>query len=93
MQTDFETLHVERTDDNILIVALDRPEVANAKNTKMGIEQKGIFESLYVDTEGVRCVVLTGRGKVFYTGLGHPDDFQEPAFRQLLVNAIQWAVD
>jgi enoyl-CoA hydratase len=68
MQTDFETLHVERTDDDILIVTLDRPDVANAKNTKMGIEQKGIFESLYVDTEGVRCVVLTGRGKVFCAG-------------------------
>jgi nicotinamidase-related amidase/type 1 glutamine amidotransferase len=33
-----------------------------------------------------------GRGKVFYSGLGHPDDFKEPAFRQLLVNAIQWAI-
>ncbi|MBX3176982.1 MAG: hypothetical protein KF886_06470 [Candidatus Hydrogenedentes bacterium] len=33
-----------------------------------------------------------GRGKVFYTRLGYPDDFQEPAFRQLLVNAIDWAL-
>ncbi len=33
-----------------------------------------------------------GRGKVLYTGLGHPDDFKVPAFRQLLVNAIHWAV-
>lgn len=31
-------------------------------------------------------------GKVFYTALGHPDDFQVPAFRQLLVNAIRWTV-
>jgi len=34
-----------------------------------------------------------GRGKVFYSSLGHPDDFNQPAFRQLLVNAIKWALD
>ncbi len=32
------------------------------------------------------------RGKVFYTGLGHPDDFKQPAFRKLLANAIQWSM-
>jgi enoyl-CoA hydratase/carnithine racemase len=68
MRTDFETLHVERVGDHILIVTLDRPEVANAKNTKMGVEQKELFEGLYVDSEDVRCVVLTGRGKVFCAG-------------------------
>lgn len=34
-----------------------------------------------------------GEAKIFYSGLGHPDDFQEPPFRQLLVNAVFWAVD
>lgn len=33
-----------------------------------------------------------GRSRIFYTGLGHPDDFRDPAFRQLLVNAIRWAL-
>jgi rhodanese-related sulfurtransferase len=32
-------------------------------------------------------------GRVFYTSLGHPKDFANPAFRQLLVNAIFWALD
>jgi len=32
-------------------------------------------------------------GRVVYTGLGHPDDFQDPQFRRLLVNAIFWAMD
>jgi len=69
MRTDFETLHVERVDDHILIVMYDRPEVANAKNTQMGLDQKEVFESLYVDTEGLRCVILTGRGeKAFCAG-------------------------
>ena len=62
MRTDYETLNVERAGDHILIVMYDRPEVANAKNTLMGMEQKELFESLYVDTEDVRVVILTGRG-------------------------------
>ena len=69
LRTDYETYAVERIDDHILMVIMDRPEVANAKNTKMGLEQKEIFESLYTDTEGVRCVMLTGRGdKAFCAG-------------------------
>ena len=68
MRDDFETLHVERVDDHILVVTLDRPEVANAKNTAMGLEHKELYEGLYRDTEEVRCVVMTGRGKVFCAG-------------------------
>jgi type 1 glutamine amidotransferase len=29
-------------------------------------------------------------GWSFYTSLGHPDDFANPAFRRLLANAIRW---
>jgi enoyl-CoA hydratase/carnithine racemase len=47
----------------------DRPEVANAKNTLMGVEQKHIFEELYADQGDIRCVILTGRGeKAFSAG-------------------------
>ena len=31
--------------------------------------------------------------RVVYTGLGHPDDFQDPQGRRLLVNTIFWAMD
>ena len=30
-------------------------------------------------------------GRVFYTSLGHPREFRQPAFQQLLVNAVRWA--
>jgi type 1 glutamine amidotransferase len=30
-------------------------------------------------------------GRVFYTALGHPRDFQEDSFRHLLTNALFWA--
>jgi len=69
MRMDYETYHLELVDDHILIVTMDRPEVMNAKNTLMGIECKEIFEALYQDTEGVRVVILTGRGdKAFSAG-------------------------
>ena len=31
--------------------------------------------------------------RVFYTSLGHVDDFANPPFRRLLVNAVFWAMD
>ncbi len=31
--------------------------------------------------------------RIFYTSLGHPDDFKNPAFRRLLVHGIQWALN
>lgn len=31
--------------------------------------------------------------RVFYTSLGHPKDFEDEAFRHLLINAIQWALN
>ena len=69
MQTNYETLHLEIVEDQILIVMYDRPEVRNAKNTQMGIDQRDLFESLYIDTEGLRVIVLTGRGdKAFSAG-------------------------
>jgi type 1 glutamine amidotransferase len=32
------------------------------------------------------------QARVFYTSLGHPDDFKEAAFRKLLLNGIAWAL-
>jgi nicotinamidase-related amidase/type 1 glutamine amidotransferase len=31
-------------------------------------------------------------GRVFYTSLGHPNDFENPAFRKLLLNGICWTL-
>jgi nicotinamidase-related amidase/type 1 glutamine amidotransferase len=33
-----------------------------------------------------------GQARVFYTSLGHADDFAEPAFRRLLLNGILWGL-
>ena len=34
----------------------------------------------------------TKRARVFYTSLGHPDDFKNAEFRRLLANAIAWGM-
>jgi len=31
--------------------------------------------------------------RIFYTSLGHPDDFQNPHFRRMLINAVFWAMN
>ncbi len=31
--------------------------------------------------------------RVFYSQLGHPEDFKQPQFRRLLVNAVFWALE
>ena len=43
-------------------------------------------------TEPVAWTRTYHGGRVFYTSLGHPDDFDQPPFRTLLVNAIYWAM-
>ena len=69
MRMEYETLHVERIDDHILVVMFDRPEVRNARNTQMALDQMEVMRSLYVDTDGIRCVILTARGdKAFSAG-------------------------
>lgn len=68
MRMDYETIALERIDKHILLYTMNRPEVMNAKNTKMGVEQKEIFEELYVRQHDLRCVVITGRGKAFSAG-------------------------
>jgi hypothetical protein len=32
------------------------------------------------------------KAKIFYTSLGHIEDFEKPAFKQLLINAVKWGL-
>jgi enoyl-CoA hydratase/carnithine racemase len=69
MRSDFETLAVERRDEHILLVTLNRPEVFNAMNTQMGLDLMELFEGFALDAEDVRVIVLTGTGeKAFCAG-------------------------
>ena len=33
------------------------------------------------------------QSRIFYTSLGHPDDFQNAPFRRMLINAVFWAMN
>ena len=59
---DFEALAISR-DQEVLRVVMNRPQVANAMNTVMGGELRDLFRNIINDTEGLRCVVLTGAGE------------------------------
>ena len=32
-------------------------------------------------------------GRIFFTSLGHPRDFENASFRKMLCNAVLWALD
>ena len=62
MKSDYQTLRVEKHGDHVLIVTLNRPEVANALNTQMGRDLLDLWTGLIAEPGEFRCVVLTGSG-------------------------------
>src|SRR5580704_5476227 len=68
MPPTFSTLLLDRRDNGILLVTLNRPEAANAMNTQLGLDLMTLFEGFSVDLEGLRVVVLTGQGRAFCAG-------------------------
>src|SRR5262245_4663887 len=63
----YETL-VVRKDDGVAWVSLNRPEVRNAINKRMQAELHELWHGFRYDDD-VRCVVLTGEGDAFCTGI------------------------
>ena len=45
------------------------------------------------EPEPVAWTNRKGKSRVFYTSLGHVDDFKNPQFRRLLINAVFWSMD
>ncbi len=37
-------------------------------------------------------IALVALVREFYTSLGHPEDFENPAFRKLLLNGLLWTI-
>ena len=62
-QAAFSTLLVERLDNGLVIVTLNRPAEGNAVNTEMGIELLDLWTDFVRNNEGLRCVILTGSGE------------------------------
>ncbi|MFI4987441.1 MAG: enoyl-CoA hydratase/isomerase family protein [Alphaproteobacteria bacterium] len=69
MTTSYETIFVEVVLPGLLVVTLNRPEVGNAKNTRMGRELLELWSGLIAEPGEVRAVVLTGAGsRIFCAG-------------------------
>lgn len=71
----YETVTV-RKDDGVAWVTLSRPAVRNAINEQMQAELRDIWTSFRYDDE-VRCVVLTGEGQSFCTGIDRGEAVSE----------------
>ena len=62
-----ETIKLSEPAAGVAVVAFNRPEVANALSTQMGLELLEAWTALKARAE-VRCVVLTGEGRHFQAG-------------------------
>lgn len=65
-----------RKDDGVAWVSLNRPDVHNAINATMQSELRDIWEDLRSDRD-TRCIVLTGEGKSFCTGIDRDEVISE----------------
>jgi enoyl-CoA hydratase/carnithine racemase len=59
----FETLQTQSLDTDILQVRLNRPDAANALNTRMGRDLLALFMGLNADPRQARCIILSGTGE------------------------------
>lgn len=73
--SEHETLIVTKK-DGVATVVLNRPEVRNAISTKMLTELRELWDAFRYDDE-VRCVVLTGAGESFCTGIDRAEAMSE----------------
>lgn len=95
MARDFEDISVSVT-DQVAVITLDRPELLNAFTATMGRELGEAYASCDAD-DGIRAVVLTGRGRAFCAGADlarGSRTFAEPGreFSASPVDPPAWAV-
>lgn len=67
--TSYQTITVEQPQEHTVLVTLNRPEVANAMNTQMGLDLLAAFDGFCAAPNRQRCIVITGAGsKAFCAG-------------------------
>jgi enoyl-CoA hydratase len=63
MSRDYETVRVDDRGEGLLLLTLNRPEVANALNTQMGRDLLAFFDAINAVPANHRCIILTGAGE------------------------------
>src|ERR1700722_19875373 len=66
-RTELETLFHERAADGVVVITLNRPERGNSVVPEVARDLQTALTALEAD-RSVRCLVLTGAGKVFSAG-------------------------
>jgi enoyl-CoA hydratase len=65
----YETARADDKGDGLVLLTLNRPQVANAMNTQMGRDLLAFFDEVNADPLAYRCIVVTGAGdKAFCAG-------------------------
>ncbi len=85
METHYATLSIARPRAHVILATLNRPAAANAMNTQLGTEIMTLFESLNLDAQDIRCIVMTGAGdRAFCAGadLKERKDMTDEAWTQ-----------
>ena len=69
MDRQYETVRAGKRGEGLLLLSLNRPEVANAMNTQMGRDLLAFFDEINAEPGVQRCIVMTGAGdRVFCAG-------------------------
>src|SRR3954454_22697903 len=69
MDRSYETAKVEDKGEGLVLLTLNRPDVANAMNTQMGRDLLAFFDEVNADPLSCRAIVVTGAGdKAFCAG-------------------------
>jgi len=63
MIRDYETLKIANPEPHLLVLTLNRPQAANAFNTRMGKELREFWRSVLENPGNLRCIVVTGAGE------------------------------
>jgi 2-(1,2-epoxy-1,2-dihydrophenyl)acetyl-CoA isomerase len=87
----YENLTLEKTDDGVAIVTLNRPEKLNALSRELQRDLLDVCEEARTD-DAVRAVIFTGAGRGFCSGAdltGGPREAAEPR-RLDLVDEFSW---
>lgn len=81
---DYETLEIAAPEPHLLLLKLNRPQAANAFNTRMGEELRQFWKAILEPPGDLRCVVVTGAGdRAFCAGadLKERRDMPDDAWR------------
>jgi enoyl-CoA hydratase/carnithine racemase len=68
MRDSYDTVALAEPTQGVLLVTLNRPNVANAMNTQMGRDLEEIFGELFAEPDRYRSVVVTGAGERAFCG-------------------------